>query len=150
LDNIHPLDNSLGFTVNVVGRLMKRALFLRLTQVGVTPTQWTVLMCLWKQDGLSFTELGNQLCFDHPTVTGVVDRMERENLVKRHRDHIDRRVVKVFLTSKGKDLENIICRAGEEVDKIYTSDLTPAQLDFLTQWLKTCKEKLAEKTPGSE
>ena len=93
----HPLDDSLGFLVNVVGRLMKRSLYLKLSNAGVTPTQWTVLMCLCDEDGLSFTDLGKRLCFDHPTITGVVDRMEREKLVKRKRDHLDRRVVKVLL-----------------------------------------------------
>ena len=125
---------------------MKRALYLRLTKVGITPTQWTVLMCLWEQDGLSFTELGNRLHFDHPTVTGVVDRMEREKLVKRRRDHIDRRVVKVFLTSKGKDLKSVIAGAGNDVDKIAISDLSSDDLSFLKQWMKSCKVKLTQET----
>jgi DNA-binding MarR family transcriptional regulator len=146
LEKIHSLEESIGFTINVVGRLMKRALFLRLAEVGVTPTQWTVLMCLWEQDGLSFTELGNRLCFDHPTITGVVDRMEREKLVKRRRDHIDRRVVKVSLTQKGKDLKSVIVGAGEEVDKMTISELSTEQLGFLKQWIKTSQKKLITET----
>jgi DNA-binding MarR family transcriptional regulator len=146
VDNIPPLEQSFGFTINVLGRLMKRALYLRLAKVGVTPTQWTALMCLWEQDGLSFTELGNRLHFDHPTVTGVIDRMEREKLVKRRRDHIDRRVVKVFLTSKGKDLKSVIAGAGEDVDKMAKSDLSNGELDFLRRWMKSCQNKLLQDT----
>jgi DNA-binding MarR family transcriptional regulator len=144
LEPTHPLEDRLGFVVNVVGRLMKRALFLKLADTGVTPTQWTVLMCLWDTDGLSFTELGKRLSFDHPTVTGVVDRMEREKLVKRKRDHLDRRVVKVFLTPKGKDLEVLTADAGIQVDKVATDGLGNEQVEQLKQWIQHCESKLKE------
>lgn len=144
MEYTHPLEDRLGFVVNVVGRLMKRALFLKLADTGVTPTQWTVLMCLWDTDGLSFTELGKRLRFDHPTVTGVVDRMEREKLVKRKRDHLDRRVVKVFLTQKGKDLESLTADAGKEVDKIATKGLSDEQVEQLKRWVHHCEIKLKE------
>jgi DNA-binding MarR family transcriptional regulator len=144
LEGKHPLDNSLGFLVNVVGRLMKRALYLRLAGMGVTPTQWTVLMCLWEQDGLSFTELGKRLCFDHPTITGVVDRMEREKLVKRRRDRIDRRVVNVFLTPKGRNLETLTKDAGNEVDT--STGLGIQEVERLKQQMALCRERLLEDT----
>jgi len=144
LEPSHPLDNSLGFLVNVVGRLMKRSLYLKLSRSGITPTQWTVLMCLWAQDGLSFTELSKRLSFDHPTITGVVDRMEREKLVKRQRDQLDRRVVKVFLTQKGKNLESITAKAGTEVDQETVADLTPAEVEQFRSWLLEFREKLTE------
>jgi DNA-binding MarR family transcriptional regulator len=150
VENSHPLDDSLGFLVNVVGRLMKRSLFLKLSESGVTPTQWTVLMCLWKDDGLSFTELGKRLSFDHPTITGVVDRMEREKLVKRRRDHIDRRVVKVFLTPKGKNLEPTIADAGKRVDVEMVADLTPKEVVQFRNWLLAFREKLTEDTRAIE
>ncbi len=144
LDKMHPLDDRLGFLVNVVGRLMKRALYLELSETGVTPTQWTVLMCLWDKDGLSFTELGKRLSFDHPTITGVVDRMEREKLVRRKRHHLDRRVVNVFLTQKGKDLEALTADAGRHVDLMATSDLSGEQVEQLKQWIHHCELKLKE------
>lgn len=140
----HPLDGSLGFMINVVGRLMKRSLYLKLSHSGITPTQWTVLMCLWEDDGLSFTELGKRLCFDHPTITGVVDRMEREKLVRRRRDHIDRRVVKVFLTQKGKNLEPSTATTGEEVDKETLENLGKTERKQLKEWMIACRDKLLE------
>ena len=144
LDNMHPLNERLGFLVNVVGRLMKRALYLELSEAGVTPTQWTVLMCLWDKDGLSFTELGKRLSFDHPTITGVVDRMEREKLVKRKRHHLDRRVVNVLLTQKGKDLEVLTADAGRHVDTIATNGLSGEQVEKMKQWIHHCELKLKE------
>jgi len=149
LEHSHPLDNSLGFLVNVVGRLMKRSLYLKLSKSGVTPTQWTVLMCLWAQDGLSFTELGKRLSFDHPTITGVVDRMEREKMVKRQRDHLDRRVVKVFLTQKGKNLESLVANTGAEVDRETVADLNSAEVEQFRHWLLAFREKLTEDTAAS-
>ena len=144
MENIHPLNDRIGFVVNVVGRLMKRALYLKLSDAGVTPTQWTVLMCLWDKDGLSFTELAKRLSFDHPTITGVVDRMEREKLVRRKRDHLDRRVVKVFLTQKGKDLEALTVDAGRQVDEVATNGLGKEQVKQLKKWIQYCELRLKE------
>ena len=144
MEKKHPLNERLGFLVNVVGRLMKRALYLKLADSGVTPTQWTVLMGLWAKDGLSFTELGKRLSFDHPTITGVVDRMEREKLVRRQRHHLDRRVVNVFLTQKGKDLEEVTADAGRHVDTVATNGLSGEQVEQVKQWIHHCELKLKE------
>ena len=110
------LDNSLGFLMNRTARIMRRTLDAKLLKLDLTGTQYIVLVRLWVEDGISLSELGDRLYFDNPTLTGIVDRMERDGLLVRRRDEEDRRVVRVYLTSKGESLRHQIQHLAEETD----------------------------------
>ncbi len=100
----------------LAARNMKRALEIKLNEYGVTSSQYTVLELLWKYNGLSLSELGKSLNFDNPTITGIVSRMARANLLRRTRDRNDRRIIKVHLTQKGLDLKAILPKIADEVN----------------------------------
>lgn len=113
----NPLTNSLGFQMVVAARSMKRALEIKLNEYGITSSQYIVLELLWKYNGLSLTDLGKVLYFDNPTITGIINRMARAKLVKRTRDRNDRRVIKVHLMPKGWELQSILPKLAEYVNK---------------------------------
>lgn len=69
--------------------------------VQLTGPQLTVLKMLEGLGDLSLTELSERIRAQNSTVTGIIDRMEREGLVLRARSTEDRRVVKIRLTEKG-------------------------------------------------
>lgn len=71
----------------------------------ITPEQWTVLLFLWEKDGVSQQELCNATFRDKPSMTRLIDNMERQHLVVRIPDKKDRRANKIHLTKTGKDLE---------------------------------------------
>lgn len=98
------LDTSVGFLLARTARSMKRALETRLSEHNITATQYVVLALLGEEDGISLSKLGHRLYFDNPTITGIVDRMERDGLVERRRIADDRRVINIFVTPKGQEL----------------------------------------------
>jgi len=110
------LDRSVGFLLNRAARSMKRTLEARLATYGITASQYVLLAILAKKDGLSQTQLGNRLSFDNPTVTGVIDRMERDGLVERRRTSSDRRVINIFLSDKAREILSEIQEIAEEVN----------------------------------
>jgi len=110
------LDRSVGFLLNRAARSMKRTLEARLATYGITASQYVLLAILAKKDGLSQTQLGNRLSFDNPTVTGVIDRMERDGLVERRRTSSDRRVINIFLSDKARAILSEIQEIAEEVN----------------------------------
>jgi len=112
------LETSVGFLITKAARSVKRELDERLTAYKVTSTQFITLSVLWEGDGITLTELGRSLYFDNPTMTGIIDRLERDGLVERQRDTEDRRSVKVFLTNKGKRLQNKLTPIANEVNQI--------------------------------
>ncbi|MBM4276695.1 MAG: MarR family transcriptional regulator [Deltaproteobacteria bacterium] len=74
--------------------------------VEVTPVQAMLLFYLQKKDGSSLTEISSGLMLENPTVTGLIDRLEKLGYVKRVDDPDDRRVYLIFLTEKGNKVAN--------------------------------------------
>ena len=77
----------------------------RLNDMEITPEQWTVLLYLWEKDGVTQQELCNATFKDKPSMTRLIDNMEKLHLVIRVSDKKDRRTNKIHLTETGKKLE---------------------------------------------
>lgn len=72
--------------------------------VGISMSHWIILAQLWHEDGLSQQEISVRSGVAKPNVTTFVDALEKESYIVRVPDQIDRRVNRIFLTQKGKDL----------------------------------------------
>lgn len=77
----------------------------RLENYDVTPVQYGVLHCLWKGDKTTPKEIASELKLENSTISGILDRMEKKNLLKRQVSTEDRRYIEVVLTEKGASLE---------------------------------------------
>jgi DNA-binding MarR family transcriptional regulator len=73
--------------------------------LDITPEQWTVLLSLWEKDGVSQQELCNATFKDKPSMTRLIDNMEKLGLVVRIASKDDRRTNLVHLTRHGKELK---------------------------------------------
>ena len=76
--------------------------------LGITPVQINALLVLFMQDGRTMGELSSEIYLAESAATRLVDRLVKLNLVKRQGDERDRRVVRVFLTSYGKQLASLV------------------------------------------
>ena len=74
--------------------------------VDITPEQWTILLSLWEKDGVTQQELCNATFKDKPSMTRLIDNMERQHLVVRISDKNDRRSNLIHLTKTGRELES--------------------------------------------
>jgi MarR family transcriptional regulator, organic hydroperoxide resistance regulator len=99
---------SLGYRIKLLAQLSGRCFQEKLEPYGLTPFHWVVLCCLWEQNGLATSDLGEKLCQVGGTLTGVLDRMEERGLVQRERDHKDRRICRIWLTEAGKKLHDVL------------------------------------------
>ena len=90
-----------------VSAAINRKLLRNFRQNGldITPEQWTVLLYLWEKDGVAQQELCNATFKDKPSMTRLIDNMERQQLVVRMSDRKDRRTNKIHLKETGKNLE---------------------------------------------
>lgn len=77
----------------------------RLYNLEITPEQWTVLLYLWEKDGVTQQELCNATYKDKPSMTRLIDNMEKQNLVVRISSKTDRRINLIHLTRIGKEIE---------------------------------------------
>ncbi|MGC4000400.1 MAG: MarR family transcriptional regulator [Anaeromyxobacter sp.] len=72
--------------------------------LGLTPAQIHLLLWLGTDGPQAMGELARRVAVTEKTITGIVDRLERDGLVQRVRDPDDRRVVRVELAARGKEL----------------------------------------------
>ena len=87
--------------------LMRR----ELAQAGVwdvRPAYLGVLLTMWNEDGLRIHELGRRAGLEPSTMTGLLDRMERDSLVSREPDPDDRRAHRIVLTTRGHDVKEAV------------------------------------------
>src|SRR5262249_13803813 len=82
-----------------------------------------VLKVLWEQDGQSGAFIGSRLVIDSATITGVIDRLEATGLLTRRSDDDDRRVHRLFLTARGRDLRKHLAAATEQVSAQVDAEL---------------------------
>lgn len=96
-----------SFITGMASTALARRLQKNFKQVGIEVTieQWSVLYHLWKQDGLSQQELCNQSFRDKPSITRLVDNLEKLKLVKRVPSKDDRRINLIYLTEAAKTLQ---------------------------------------------
>ena len=65
----------------------------KLNEYNVTPVQYAVLKCLWDEDMLSPKQISQEISLDASTVTGILDRLENKNLIRRTPSSTDRRTL---------------------------------------------------------
>jgi len=111
-----------------IHRGMRRFFEFQMKKFNITPPQFEVLITLWTEDGLVLSDLSKRLSRDGPTITGIIDRMEKKQLVRRERSTRDRRIIKVFVTSKAKEMKeeltNLQQTAGKDIiDNFSRNDL---------------------------
>ena len=107
--NLLSIDNEMLFALlsgklsSAINRKLYRSF--RKINIDITPEQWTVLIFLWEKDGVTQQELCNATFKDKPSMTRLIDNMERQHLVVRISDKKDRRTNLIHLTKDGKELE---------------------------------------------
>ncbi|MBS1762130.1 MAG: winged helix-turn-helix transcriptional regulator [Bacteroidetes bacterium] len=74
--------------------------------IEITIEQWSILSQLWKEDGRSQQQLCEATFRDKPSITRLVDNLEKLDLVKRVPSKNDRRINLIFLTTAAKNLES--------------------------------------------
>ena len=105
--------------------------------LNLTIEQWSVLYQLWKQDGSSQQDLCLRTFRDKPSITRLVDNLEKLQLVKRVPSESDRRINLVFLTKHGIKMEEQSMALAEET-------LNEALTGIPSDNINLCKEILQQ------
>ncbi|WP_026915810.1 MarR family winged helix-turn-helix transcriptional regulator [Christiangramia portivictoriae] len=95
------LENQICFPLYSVSRLITRAYKPYLDTMGLTYPQYLVLLVLWEKDAQTVNEIGKKLLLNTNTLSPLIQRMQKNDLVVRTRSSEDERTVMVSLTSKG-------------------------------------------------
>jgi MarR family transcriptional regulator, organic hydroperoxide resistance regulator len=110
---------------------------------GVHEGQQYILLCLWAEDGLSPGELARRLGLATPTVTRAAARMEAAGLLRREPHEKDRRLVRLFLTDRGRALEKVIGREIDELSRRALASLDESERAALVRYLDSIGRNLS-------
>jgi DNA-binding MarR family transcriptional regulator len=111
---------------------------------GLTGPQLAVVKMLEPVGKLSLSELSSQIRARNSTVTGIIDRMEREGLVVRRRSDEDRRVVNIELTAKGQELAGEISVEPVQIFRQVLSELSVRDSTELRRILNKLARRVRE------
>jgi len=114
-------------------------------QHGLTGPQVTVLKILEGFGSLSLSELGERMSAKRSTITGIVDRMERDGLVRRRRSTEDRRVIHLEATDRGAAIASAVPVTAMEIFGSALRSLSEADRVELMRILGELAERVRER-----
>lgn len=135
------LANQICFPIYSTSRLLTKAYRPFLEKMGLTYPQYLVLMVLWEDDELSVNKITERLMLNTNTLSPLLKRMEKMELLNRKRSSKDERSVVVKLTEKGKQLKSEAIPIPEKLlgtlltENIELSDVLELK-EMLDKWIK--------------
>lgn len=125
-DNAPRLDNQLCFALYSTSLAMSKVYRKLLPRLGLTYSQYLVMMVLWEQDELTVSDIGERLFLDSATLTPLLKRMEAAELITRVRAANDERQVIITLTKSGDALRSkalemqgeVLCATACSLDEV--------------------------------
>lgn len=106
------LSNYLGFSLRVAMKKIDRCLSSELEYYGVSIPQSFILYSLLEENGSTLKEVGNSTLIDSSSMTVLVDKLEKDNLVERKLDSQDRRAIRIYITDKGREVSKHVSKIG--------------------------------------
>src|SRR6476620_5435593 len=111
-------------------------------RIGLHRAQVNVLCRLFAQDGMTQSEIAEQLSVQGATVTNMLQRMEEAGLVARRRDREDNRLVRVYLTETGRKQERAITEQFTKVEQAIFEGLNLEDRAMLRRMLRQIMHNL--------
>lgn len=102
----------------------------------ITPPQFIALQWLLEKGDMTIGELSEKMYLAFSTTTDLMDRMERNQLVERVRDQADRRVVRIHLLDKGKEIIKEVLEARRQYLQGILQHFTPEEIEELKRSLE--------------
>lgn len=143
-------DQSIGFLINDVTRLMRRNLNRRAATLGLSQAQWRALARLSVQEGVNQVTLADALEIQPITLARTVDRLEESGLVARRPDPEDRRAFRLYLTDDAQPLLARMWELAAETIGEATATFSDDDRDHLVDALRRMKRSLLDAECGAD
>jgi DNA-binding MarR family transcriptional regulator len=133
-----------SFITGKASTAMARRLQKNFKQAGIEITieQWSVLYHLWKQDGMSQQQLCAATFRDKPSITRLLDNLEKLHLVKRVSSKSDRRINLICLTPEAGPLQDQTMEIANQTLHKSLEGVTSAQIDIAKEVLQKMYDNL--------
>ena len=132
------LNESVGALIALTAKSQEKLAEIEMKkQLGLTPTQWKVILVLNIMDGLTQKEIAEKINVDGSTLVPVIDKMEQEGLVERKADSKDRRNNRIHLTKKSESTVDSIIANVLQLRKIIYAGISENEISVTKNVLKS-------------
>ena len=136
------LKECINFLLTTAQHTVFQYLSQRLAPYDITPSQYGILNCLWINDGTCLPrQIAELLCLEASTVSGILDRMQKKDLIDRVINPENRREILVMITPKGEALKAPVLKIIDEVNEEVLKDFSPKETEFIRKSLRQIAEK---------
>ncbi len=139
-------ENSIGFLVHEVARLIRRRFEEEASAHGFTLPQWRALAEIYRSEGIAQVSLAAALDVDQMTVSGIVSRLEKRGLIDRYPDPNDSRAKLARLTPAGRALIANAKNVGRALYEHALDGLSTADRDTMAAQLRLIRDNLNSMT----
>ena len=139
-----PIEENVGYLLVQAAKDHRGLVGVAFREVGLHVGQDMLLSRLWKEDGLTQSDLVRSLGVEPATVSKVLSRMEGAGLVARRRDSVDARSSRVYLTDRGRSLREPTLRAWEEAEDRMLEGFAPEERAHFARMLSRIHENLSD------
>ena len=136
-------EDHIGRKIVLTSRTIQHAFDFELRdKVGITMAQWRVINTLTSQNGTTQREIADKLGLDTSSLIPLIDRLEAKELVQRKPDPSDRRINRLYLTTRAEVLLNAMHSCILSIRKILTKGIREDQIEVTQQVLERIGENL--------
>jgi DNA-binding MarR family transcriptional regulator len=138
-------DQTLGFVLHDVARLLRWNFDRRAASLGLTRAQWSVLAQLRRKDGIQQKVLADLLDIQPITLVRLIDRLEKAGLVERRDDPEDRRAKKIFIAKKAMPVIDKLRVLGKATREEALIGISAKDEEHLMRTLLKIRSNLSER-----
>jgi MarR family transcriptional regulator, organic hydroperoxide resistance regulator len=139
--NYTTIEKQLRYIASVIRETGRQSL----SEVGITPPQFVALQWISEEKGITIGELSSQLFLAFSTTTDLVDKLEEKALVERRKDEKDKRLVRIYLLSKGEAIIQSVIRKRQQFLEKTISDLPNEVMENFQQGLDSLYKQIKTK-----
>lgn len=141
------MTESIGHTISDLARLMRRRFDEESRDIGITGSQWRVLINVFRRPGINQGALADIMEVEPITTCRMVDRLELAGLVERRRDPSDRRAWQIFLTGAAMPLMDKLKERSEEFNERTLAGISEKEHRELLRLLDIIRHNLLSSGP---
>ncbi|MCA9820705.1 MAG: winged helix-turn-helix transcriptional regulator [Nitrosarchaeum sp.] len=136
-------EKSIGFIINNTTKMFQKIFDYELNKnVGMGLAQSKVIYALSLQPGMTQRELADKVGIETPTLVVMIDKLEKEHLVKRQNDKRDRRIKRIFITTKADRLVDSMIQSALSIKKIATKNIPENDVKHILENLNKISQNL--------
>ena len=103
---------------------------------GLVPSHGDILVCLYKNSKMTMKDIANCIHRTKPTVTVLVDKLEKLGYLKREVSDKDSRFTNIVLTQKGEDFQTTFEKISKDLNEMLYKNLSNKEVEILEELLR--------------